>query len=170
MLGLSMRDGQHNAWPALRYAGRMLLTPFAFARLCRSRERLSDLSRPISVNQLAQELGLSPFQFIRQFQALFGQTPLQLRIQARIDLAKTLLERDRDSVTGVCLEVGFSSLGSFSSSFARRVGVSPSQYRRARQKRIQVPSVRLAVAPNAHGCFGLLAFLPAAAFCNFGEA
>ena len=143
----------------------MLISPVVFARLCRSRERLADLHRPISVNQLSRELGLSPFQFIRQFQALFGQTPHQLRIQARIELAKTLLERDRDSVTGVCLEVGFSSLGSFSSTFARRVGVSPSQYRRSRQKLFQVPDrVLLGRSPSVHDCYGMMACLPAAAF------
>src|SRR5258708_3412243 len=102
----------------------MLITPATFQRLCRARERLHAIHEPLSINGLAAELGMSPYQFIRQFHALFGATPHQLRIQARIECAKRLLAQDR-SVTGVCMEVGFSSLGSFSSSFARRVGASP---------------------------------------------
>jgi AraC-like DNA-binding protein len=73
---------------------------------------------------------MSPFQFIRQFQALFGETPHQFRIRARLEKAKQLLALSDYSVTDVCMEVGFTSLGSFSDLFARRVGSAPSAYRR----------------------------------------
>jgi len=70
---------------------------------------------------------MSPFHFIRQFEAVFGATPHQFRIQTRLDRAKQLLALSDYSVTDVCLEVGFSSLGSFSDLFARRVGAPPSR-------------------------------------------
>ena len=72
-----------------------------------------------------------------------------------------MLARDR-SVTDVCFTLGFSSLGSFSRLFARRVGVAPSAYRRW----VQVPRVR----PIVPGCFGMLQLLPRGAFGNFGQA
>ena len=84
----------------------------------------------LSIAQLAREVGSSEFHFIRQFEALFGVTPHQFRIQTRLDLAKELLAEGRHSVTAVCMEVGFSSVGSFSTVFARRVGEAPSVYRR----------------------------------------
>lgn len=108
---------------------------------------------------------MSQFHFIRQFEAVFGSTPHQLRIQARIERAKHMLLRDEASVTEVCMDIGFSSLGSFSSLFTRRVGVSPSDYRR----RMRAPTAVQAqlIAP---GCYAMLAFLPPEAFRNFGEA
>jgi AraC-like DNA-binding protein len=139
----------------------MLIRGATFRGLCRARDLLHDIAAPTSVTRLAAQAGVSPFHFIRQFEAVFGTTPHQLRIRARIDRAKDLLLDDR-AVTDVCMDIGFSSLGSFSSSFARRVGVSPSDYRR---RIVQVPAHLL-----APGCLSLLAFLPAHAFRNFGEA
>ncbi len=72
---------------------------------------------------------MSPFHFIRQFEALFGVTPHQFRIRSRLDHARRLLAADRHSVAEVCMEVGMSSLGSFSDQFTRRVGETPSEYR-----------------------------------------
>jgi AraC-like DNA-binding protein len=151
-----------------RYVDWMLIQPAAFGRLCRARDRLHQLDDAPSIRSLAAQLGLSQFQFIRQFHALFGETPHQLRIDARIDRAKRLLERDGGSVTEVCMGLGFSSLGSFSSSFRRRVGENPSAYRRQARRLWQVRAA-LGVAPPL-GCFGLLAYLPRETFCNFGEA
>ena len=61
---------------------------------------------------------------------MFGETPHQCRIRARLERAKHLLAVSEYSVTDVCMEVGVSSLGSFSDLFARRVGMPPSVYRR----------------------------------------
>ena len=72
---------------------------------------------------------MSPFHFIRRFEALFGETPHQFRTRERLTAAQRLLARG-DSVTQVCLEIGFTSLGSFSTLFARRLGLSPSGYQR----------------------------------------
>ena len=142
----------------------MLIVPVMFTRLCRARDRVLDVREPRSIATLARDCNLSPTQFIRHFQALFGDTPHQVRIRARIDRAKELLAHDRESVTDVCLEVGFQSLGSFSTTFARRVGANPTEYRRQLRPLIQVPGTwPPALTP---GCLNLFVH----AFRNFGEA
>src|SRR5262245_19328152 len=126
-----------------------------FKRLCRAREMLREMdSDPLSIEDVAREAALSPFHFIRRFQALFGETPHQYRIRARLERAKDLLESSNYSVTDVCMEVGFTSLGSFSDLFARRVGVPPSTYRRQFRSQIQIPGVVPAVNRS---CFSLMA-------------
>ena len=72
---------------------------------------------------------MSPFHFIRRFQALFGETPHQLRIRSRLDRARGLLACSYRSVTDVCLDVGFTSLGTFSRTFHEIIGETPSAYR-----------------------------------------
>jgi AraC-like DNA-binding protein len=140
----------------------VLIHPDSFRGLCRARELLRDVDGPpLAIPAVARAAAISPYHFIRQFHALFGMTPHQMRIQARLDRARELLERDRGSVTDVCLEVGFSSVGSFSSLFTRRVGTSPSAYRRTQ---VQVPAALVALIP---GCLGALARLP---IRNFREA
>lgn len=102
---------------------------------------------------------MSPFHFSRQFEAIFGATPHQLRIQARLDAAKRLLALGQHSVTDVCMEVGFSSLGSFSALFARRVGESPSAYQRRMRTCVTVAGAL--PAELTPGCLTLMARLPA---------
>jgi AraC-like DNA-binding protein len=97
--------------------------------------------RYVTIDEIARDAAASPYQFIRQFRAAFGQTPHQYRIQARLDWAKNLLAVSGYSVTDVCMEVGFSSLGSFSDLFARRVGMAPSAYRRHVRTMMTVPGV-----------------------------
>jgi AraC-like DNA-binding protein len=132
-----------------------------FTRLCLARDLLREVeSDPLPIAAVARHAAVSPFHFIRQFQALFGETPHQYRIRARIERAKDLLASSDYSVTDVCMEVGFSSLGSFSDLFARRVGMAPSVYRRQCRSRIVVPGV----TPALHaGCLSLMA----AAFAIF---
>ena len=103
------------------------LTADTLAGLCRARALMR--SSGVSVRAAAARTRLSPFQFIRRFHAVFGATPHQLRIAARVDRARRLLALTNRPVTEVCLDVGFSSLGSFSALFARRVGAPPSAYR-----------------------------------------
>ena len=95
--------------------------------------------RPLSIDEVARHAEMSPFHFIRQFNAVFGDTPHQARIKARLDRARVLLVSGERSVTEICMEVGFSSHGSFSTLFARRIGVSPSEYRRRARSMITVP-------------------------------
>ena len=111
---------------------------------------------------------MSPFHFIRQFEAVFGATPHQLRIRSRLDRAKQLLALGEHSVTEVCLEVGFESLGSFSHLFASRIGEPPSVYRRRVRRMVAVPgALPDEVFP---GCLSLMRHLPAGAFRNSREA
>ena len=140
-----------------------------FERLCRARRMLVELgeeARPL--REIARETGISPFHFIRQFEALFGVTPHQMRIRARLDLAKVLLAAGEKSVTEVCMEVGMSSLGSFSDLFLRRVGVAPSAYQLRARSMIVVPGM----LPETlfPGCLSMMGQLPASAFRNFEEA
>lgn len=134
----------------------MVLTSTTFRRLVRARELLFTEDVALSVREIAGAVGLSPYHFIRQFSALFGATPHQARTRARLDRAKELLASGT-AVTDVCMEIGFSSLGSFSALFTRRIGVAPSAYRRA----VQVPR-SFALLPA--GCLGMLARLPAHAY------
>ena len=117
-----------------------MLTRCALVRLSRARDLLRDVSdRPPSIRDVARDAGMSPYHFIRQFEALFGTTPHQYRIDARIEHAKRLLVLSDHSVTDVCLELGCSSLGSFSELFSRRVGLAPSVYRRQVRPLVTVP-------------------------------
>lgn len=118
-----------------------MLTNTAFVRLCRARDRLRETGdRRRSIEEIAREAAMSPFQFIRRFHSLFGETPHQYRIRARLERAKRLLAASNASVTDVCLDVGFTSLGTFSDLFARRVGIAPSRYRRTVRRAAEAPS------------------------------
>ena len=141
----------------------MLLRHEGFRRLCRARDLLREArERAPTIEQLAREVRISPFHFIRQFEAVFGLTPHQFRIASRIELAKELLAGGEYSVTDVCMEVGFSSLGSFSALFAQRVGQSPSEYRRRIRTLVAVPGQRaIHLTP---GCLSLMGALPPSAF------
>jgi AraC-like DNA-binding protein len=110
--------------------------------------------RRLPIDEVARDAALSPFHFIRRFRAVFGETPHQFRIRARIERAKHLLAVSDYSVTDVCMEVGFTSLGSFSDLFARRVGVSPTAYRR--EIRSKMPDARTLPLKMTPGCLTLM--------------
>lgn len=145
------------------------MTADVLSRLCYVRDLLGEVREPSpSIRDLAREARMSPYHFIRQFEAVFGVTPHQFRIRSRLDLARVLLARGNHSVTEVCLETGFSSLGSFSDLFTRRVGRPPSAYGRRARAMVVVPgSLPPALFP---GCLSLMWRLPADAFRNFREA
>ncbi|WP_437751920.1 helix-turn-helix transcriptional regulator [Sorangium sp. So ce1389] len=147
----------------------MLLRRDALRNLCRARDLLSEVHESrLSIEDVAREAAISPYHFIRQFEAVFGVTPHQYRIRRRLDLAKQLLAAGQHSVTDVCMEVGFSSLGSFSALFAQRIGVPPSAYRRRLRAMVQVPGrLPWELIP---GCFSLMGRLPPDAFRSFREA
>ena len=107
-----------------------MLTQDRLIRLCRARDRLRKVGpEEMSIDEVADAAAMSRFHFIRQFRTVFGETPGRFRTAARLDRAKQLLVRGEDSVTEICMAVGFSSLGSFSALFADRLGQSPSAYR-----------------------------------------
>lgn len=121
--------------------------------IARARERLRDPleSRPLS--SIAREARLSTGELIRRFAALFGETPHQYRLRERLDRAKWLLASGERTVTDICMDIGFSSVGSFSAWFARRVGASPSAYRRRMRSRAALPPS--APASLQPGCMSL---------------
>jgi AraC-like DNA-binding protein len=143
----------------------MLLRHEGFRRLCQARDLLREVNEPSrSIAEIARDVQISPFHFIRLFEAVFGVTPHQFRIQSRLDAAKDLLANGQHSVTDVCLQVGFSSLGSFSVLFTQRVGEPPSAYRRRIRKMVQVPG--LLPAELTPGCLSLMSRLPPTAFAD----
>jgi len=88
-------------------------------------------AEPLDLTALARSAHVSEGYFSRAFKAAYGETPHHYLMTRRMERAKRLLRETDASVTDVCLEVGFTSLGSFSSQFRRFVGTSPSAYRAA---------------------------------------
>lgn len=99
-------------------------------RLRRARDRMDRAyAEPLDVAALAQTALMSVGHFQRSFRAAYGETPYGYLMTRRIERAKALLRRGDLSVTEVCMAVGCSSLGSFSASFTKLVGMSPRAYR-----------------------------------------
>lgn len=106
------------------------MTPEDLAHLRRARDLMDrEYARPLDVPALARAAFMSPGHFSRSFKAAYGETPYNYLMTRRIERAKALLRRGDLSVTEVCVEVGCTSLGSFSSRFTELVGESPSSYR-----------------------------------------
>jgi AraC-like DNA-binding protein len=134
----------------------VILDDNTFRRLCRAREVLACTAQPVQI--AAREAAMSPFHFIRRFEAVFGLTPHQFRIARRMERAKQLLATGQRSVTETCMELGMTSLGTFSDLFLRHVGDRPSDYQRRARTLVQVQGqLPAALFP---GCFSLLAMLP----------
>lgn len=111
-------------------------------RLCRARRYIDECyDLPLDLTEISKQACLSRYHFLRLFRDTFETTPHQYLIQRRIEKAKELLRSRGLSVTEVCFEVGFQSLGSFSSLFRRCVGHAPINYRkRERESLRRVPS------------------------------
>jgi AraC-like DNA-binding protein len=100
------------------------------SRLRRARDRMDrDYAQPLDVAALARGAHMSAGYFSRRFRAAYGESPYRYLMTRRIERAKALLRRGDVSVTDACLQVGCTSLGSFSASFTALVGESPSAYR-----------------------------------------
>ncbi|MET0557703.1 MAG: helix-turn-helix transcriptional regulator [Solirubrobacterales bacterium] len=100
------------------------------AHLRRARDLIDrEYARPLEVAELARAALMSTAHFSRQFRAAYGETPYAYLMTRRIERAKALLRRGDLSVTEVCMEVGCSSLGSFSARFTELVGETPTAYR-----------------------------------------
>jgi len=100
------------------------------AYLRRARDLMDrEYARPLDVAELARAAFMSTAHFSRQFRAAYGETPYGYLMTRRIERAKLLLRRGDLSVTEVCLEVGCTSLGSFSARFTEMAGQTPTAYR-----------------------------------------
>jgi AraC-like DNA-binding protein len=85
---------------------------------------------PLDIASLARIAWVSEAHFIRTFRATFGETPNRYLQRRRVERAMFLLRSSDRSVTDVCMDVGFASLGTFSRVFRDIVGESPTSYRR----------------------------------------
>jgi AraC-like DNA-binding protein len=100
------------------------------AHLRRARDLLDrEYASPLNVPAMARAALMSASHFSRQFRLAYGETPYGYLQTRRVERAMALLRRGDLPVTDVCLAVGFTSLGSFSSTFTRLVGEPPSAYR-----------------------------------------
>jgi transcriptional regulator GlxA family with amidase domain len=86
-------------------------------------------AEPLGVEDMAAAAGLSRAHFSREFRREFGESPHQYLLTRRLERAAWLLRATDHSVADVCFSVGLSSVGSFTSSFSRAFGVSPTVYR-----------------------------------------
>jgi AraC-like DNA-binding protein len=84
---------------------------------------------PLGVDDMAAAAGLSRAHFSREFRREFGESPHQYLLTRRLERAAWLLRATDRSVADVCFSVGLSSVGSFTTSFSRAYGVSPTVYR-----------------------------------------
>jgi AraC-like DNA-binding protein len=86
-------------------------------------------AEPIDVQAMADAAGLSRAHFSRAFRAAFGQPPHVYLLTRRLERAATLLRRTDHSVADICMAVALSSVGSFTTSFKRMYGLTPTAYR-----------------------------------------
>ncbi len=86
-------------------------------------------ARPLDVRAVAAVAHISEAHFIRRFRTVFGETPHRYLQRRRVERAMFLLRETDRSVTDVCFDVGFTSLGTFSRTFREIVGETPSAYR-----------------------------------------
>jgi AraC-like DNA-binding protein len=101
-------------------------------RLLRARDAMDRAyADPLDVRAIASVACLSEAHFIRSFRACFGETPHRYLQRRRVERAMFLLRETERSVTDVCFDVGFTSLGTFSRTFRDIVGETPSDYRLA---------------------------------------
>jgi AraC-like DNA-binding protein len=99
-------------------------------RLLRARDAMDRAyAEPLDVRAVAAVAHVSEAHFIRSFRAVFGETPHRYLQRRRVERSMFLLRESDRSVTDICLDVGFSSLGTFSRTFRDIVGETPSHYR-----------------------------------------
>ena len=134
----------------------------AFVPPARHLLRAKDLAdaryfEPLDVEDLAGVAGLSRAHFSREFRRVYGESPHAYLLTRRLERAAALLRATDHSVADICLSVGLQSVGSFTTSFTRTYGVSPTAYRAkfppaAEQARIPTCLVRLYGRPQ-HSTF-----------------
>jgi AraC-like DNA-binding protein len=93
------------------------------------RHMKQELQEPLDLDQIANIAATSKFHFVRIFDEITGTTPHHFLACLRIQRAKELLLKSEHSITEICMEVGYNSLGSFSKTFSFLVGLSPVEFR-----------------------------------------
>ena len=119
---------------AKSYTLEAILIRVAFVPPARHLLRARDLAdaryfEPLDVDDLARAAGLSRAHFSREFRRAFGESPHAYLLTRRLERAAALLRTTDHSVADICLSVGLQSIGSFTTSFTRTFGVSPTAYR-----------------------------------------
>jgi AraC-like DNA-binding protein len=108
---------------------------------------------PLDVRALARAAHLSPAHFSREFRRAFGETPHRYLLTRRLERAAELLRNTDHSVAEICLEVGLRSVGSFTTSFRRAYGLTPTAYRAAfppASTRVRIPTCVLKAYARPH--------------------
>jgi AraC-like DNA-binding protein len=98
---------------------------------------------PLDVKALARAARLSPAHFSREFRREFGEPPHQYLQTRRLERAAALLRNTDRSVSDICFTVGLRSVGSFTTSFGRMFGMTPTEYREAHppaSQRVRIPT------------------------------
>jgi AraC-like DNA-binding protein len=110
----------------------------------------------LDVPALARAAHLSPAHFSREFRRAFGETPHQYLLTRRLERAAELLRNTDRQVADICLSVGLLSIGSFTTSFRRAYGMSPTAYRTAHPPalaRARIPTCVLQAYARPNGSF-----------------
>jgi AraC-like DNA-binding protein len=114
-------------------------------RLLRARDAMDRAyAEPLNVSAVAAVAHISPAHFSRSFREVFGETPHRYLQRRRVERAMFLLRETDRSVTDVCFDVAFTSLGTFSRTFREIVGETPSGYRRGHGPIVAPHCVQLA--------------------------
>lgn len=114
----------------------------------------TEYARPLTLDQLAAEAGISTFHFTRVFRAATGSSPHAYLLDVRIGAAKDLLVRTDLAVAEVGRRCGFPRPAHFSVAFAGRVGLPPTAYRRGARERAGLRDASSAAPPARHGGSG----------------
>ena len=100
-------------------------------RMLRARDAMDrTYAEPLDISSLARIACVSEAHFIRTFRATFGETPHRYLQRRRVERSMSLLRETDRSMTDICLDVGFTSLGTFSRTFRDIVGETPTAFRR----------------------------------------
>jgi AraC-like DNA-binding protein len=114
-------------------------------RLLRARDAMDRAyAEPLDVRAVAAVAHISPAHFSRSFRQVFGETPHRYLQRRRVERAMFLLRETDRSVTDICFDVAFTSLGTFSRTFHEIVGEAPSAYRRGHGPIVAPHCVQLA--------------------------
>lgn len=109
---------------------RMPIAPDIYRRIVTAKLYIDDSFRePLDLDRLAREACLSRFHFHRLFTRIYRVTPHQYLTRLRIEAARRSLAGKKGTVTEICNDVGFESIGSFSTLFKKEIGHPPANYR-----------------------------------------